>query len=541
MKEIISKKHHFMKLKKISKKPQKTRRYALLSVFDKTGIVELAKVLDQKGYLIVSTGGTAKVLKDAKISVVPIQEITGNPESFDGRMKTISFQAEGGILYDRKNAKHLRQAKALKIPRIDVVVCNLYPFEATVQKKGVTNSEIIANIDVGGPTMIRSAGKNHENVLVVTDPSDYGRVSEVIEKDTVTVKLRRELAAKAFGHLAFYDAQIARHLSDDGYSGEITLAGRRSMDLRYGENPQQEPAVVYLEPNTNSPLSKLKREIGRELSHVNVTDIAAGLESVRVLGRRPAAVIIKHNSPCGIAVGKDAAQALRRAVEADPQSAFGGVAVLNTEIDKATANAFAQFKADRVQMDIVAAPRITTEAKTIINNTRKTTGIYTFGKIPTKRSNTMHLRFIDGGFVAQPWDDGIEKGFTKWTVESKKKPTKSQLEQMKVGWMFISRIKSNTVLVMDPALPMTRGIGSGQTSRIGSVKIALEQAGKRAKGAVLISDSFFPFDDSVRLAAKHGIVAIVQQGGSQNDKLSIAAANELGISMVFTHRRAFWH
>lgn len=539
--QIISENLNPMKVSKTSKQRNKNRNYALLSVFDKTGIIEFAKILDQNGYWIVSTGGTAKVLIAAEIPVVPIQNITGNPESFDGRMKTISFQTEGGILYDRKNAKHVRQARELGVPKIDIVVCNLYPFEATVQKKGATDSEIIESIDVGGPTMIRSGGKNHENVLVVTDPNDYIRVAEALEKDVVTVQLRRALAAKAFGHLAFYDAQIAKHLSEDKLPNELTLPGRRSMDLRYGENPHQNPSSVFFEPGTNSPLGKLKKQIGRELSHVNVTDIAAGLESVRIFKNKAAAAIIKHNSPCGIAIGKDAQQALRRAVEADPQSAFGGVAVLNTQIDRSTAKAFAQFKADKVQMDIVAAPSITDEAKKIINDTRKTTGIYTFGKIPAKRSNPMHLRFIDGGHVAQPWDDGIEIGFANWTVETKKKPTKLQFEQMKVGWMFVSRIKSNTILVMDPELPMTRGIGSGQTSRIGSVKIALEQAGKRARGAVLISDSFFPFDDSVRYAAKHGITAIVQQGGSQNDKLSIAAANELGISMVFTHRRAFWH
>mgnify|MGYP001569458830 FL=1 len=378
-------------------------------------------------------------------------------------------------------------------------------------------------------------------MLDETDPNDYARIAEALKKDEVTAEFRRELAAKAFGHLAFYDAQIARHLSDEEFIDETTLPGRRFVNLRYGENPHQESATVYMEPGTNSPLGKLERRIGRELSHVNVTDIAAGLESVRVFKGMPAAVIIKHNSPCGIALGKDVEEALRRAVEADPQSAFGGVAVLNREIDESTAMAFAQFKADKVQMDIVAAPYITDRAMEIINNARKTTGIYTFGNIPAERSNSVHLKFIDGGFVAQPWDDAIEKGFADWTVETEAQPTEEQLEQMRVGWMFVSRIKSNTILVMDPALPMTRGIGSGQTSRIGSVKIALEQAGARAKGAVLISDSFFPFDDSVRYAAKHGIAAIVQQGGSQNDKLSIAAANELDMPMVFTHRRAFWH
>ncbi len=529
-----------MKTNSVKKPEKKTPRYALLSVYDKTGIVKFATTLSRHGYKIISTGGTAMALMEAKIPVIPIQSITGNPESFDGRMKTISFQAEGGILYDRDNKKHVRQALDLRVPRIDVVVCNLYPFEATLQKRGATDAEIIENIDVGGPTMIRSAAKNHKHVLVVTDIADYEKVSSAMDNAIVSLELRRELAGKAFTHLSFYDSQVARYLSGDVFPVEHTIAGRRMVELRYGENPHQFPSHIYFEPGTNSPLSKLKKQIGRDLSHVNITDIAAGLESVRIF-KEPCAVVIKHNSPCGIAVGKDSREALQRAVEADPESAFGGVVVLNRPIDVATAKTFAHFKEDKVQMDIVAAPFIEEEAKAIINKVRKSTGIYTFGKIPSHRSNDVHLKFIDGGYVAQPWDDKLEKGFAKWTVVTKKKPSKKQLEQMKIGWQFASRIKSNTILVIDSRLPMTRGIGSGQTSRIRSAKIAIGQAGKHAKGAVLISDSFFPFDDSIKYASRYGISAIVQQGGSVNDKLSIEAADKLGIPMVFTHRRAFYH
>ncbi len=516
-------------------------RYALLSVSDKTGVVELAKVLNSSGFKIISTGGTAKVLADSGIKVIPIQKITGNPESFDGRMKTISFQIEGGILFDRKNPKHRREAKELKVPNIEIVVANLYPFEQTVRSSNVTLSQAVESIDVGGPTMVRSAAKNHQNVLVVVDPSDYEKVSEALKKNSVSRKLRQELAAKAFAHLSFYDSQIARFLSREQFPRELTTPGRRALfSLRYGENPHQKGAV-YFEPNTNSPLSNLQRRIGRELSYVNITDIASGLESVRIFGQ-PCAVVIKHNSPSGIALGRDIAQALKRAIEADPESAFGGVIVLNRPIDMKTAKAFASFKeSEGILIDIVASPDIKRVAEKFINSVRKSTGIYTFGKIPIKRSNPKHLRFFDGGFVVQDWDDNHEASFGNWRVAGKIKPSRKQIAQMKIGWKFIARIRSNTVIVVDKNLPMTRGIGSGQTSRVRSTKIALEQAGKFAKGAVLASDSFFPFGDSVKLAAKFGIGAIVEQGGSQRDQDSIDTANKAGIPIVFTAERKFWH
>ena len=315
---------------------------------------------------------------------------------------------------------------------------------------------------------------------------------------------------------------------------------KNNLKLRYGENPHQVPSYVHFEKKTNSPLKNLKKLIGRELSYVNFTDIAAGLETVRMF-KEPAVVVIKHNSPSGIALGKDSEEALRRAVQADPVSAFGGVVVLNHPIDEKTAKAFSDFKEDRVQMDIVAAPSVSSKAEKIIHKVRKTTGIYTFGKIPKKRSDWKHLKFFDGGYVSQPWDDDIEKSFKEWKTVTKRKPTKQQLKQMQIAWKFISRIRSNTIIVVDKLLPMTRGIGSSQTARIFSTEIALKHAGKHTKGAILASDSFFPFPDSVSLAAKHGIAGIVQQGGSVNDQASIDAANKADISMVFTYRRAFWH
>lgn len=516
-------------------------KYALLSVFDKTGIVEFVKALISLKYKIISTGGTAKVLTDAGLQVIPIQKITGNPESFDGRMKTISFEIESGILFDRTNQKHVEEAKKLKIKSIDIVVANLYPFEQTISRPNVKIDDAIENIDVGGPTMVRAAAKNNKNVLIVTDPGDYILISDLLKQNKIDEKIRLKLAAKAFRHLSFYDSQIASYLEGDKakFATEFAIPGRKIIDLRYGDNPHQK-AAIYIEPNTNSPLSKLQKVTGRELSATNFTDIAAGLESVRKFNE-PAAVVIKHNSPSGIALGNSISQALQRAVAADPESAFGGVIVLNQSMDLKAAKTFANFKEENgILIDVIAAPNIEKEAVEFVKSVRKTTGIYTFGRIPKVRSNKKHLRFFDGGFVAQDWDD-TNTNFKNWKVVTKNKPSLKQMRQMEIAWKFIGRIKSNAIIIVDSDLPMTRGIGSGQTSRVRSTKIALEQASEFVKGAVLASDSFFPFDDSVKLAGKSGIGAIVQQGGSRNDKASIDAANREKIPMVFTGERKFWH
>lgn len=524
-----------------SHETEQSHKYALLSVSDKTGIVDLARIIDQAGYRIISTGGTAKALTDAGLPVIPIQEVTGNPESFEGRMKTISFQIEGGILFDRTKPSHVEEAEKLGVPQIDLVVANLYPFEKTVANPNVTDDEAIEQIDVGGPTMVRSGGKNHKSVVIVVDPKDYERVGDAIKAGEIDPELKRELAAKAFGHLSLYDSQIRQFLdTGEGFSGELTLPGRKMMDLKYGENPHQ-GAAVFFEPNTNSPMARLKKiGGGRESSATNFTDINAGIESVRMFGKTPAAVVIKHNTPCGIALGENPAEALRRAIEADPQSAFGGIVVLNQTLDMDAAMVLAQFREKKGQMDVIAAPDISPKVLEKLIALRKNAGIYTFGEIPNERSQRFQTKPIDGGFILQEWDDE-ETRIGDWTIETEFEPTKKQLELMKFGWDAARRMKSNTILIVDKNIPMTRGIGSGQTSRIASVEIALAQAGRNAIGSILISDSFFPFDDSVRLAADAGVSAILQQGGSQNDAASIQVAHDTGTSMVFTGKRAFWH
>lgn len=518
-------------------------QYALLSVFDKTGIVELARGLEGLGYSIVSTGGTAKVLIQEGINVTPIEKITGNPEAFDGRMKTISFQIEGGILFDRTNAGHVSQAKKLQVPEVSIVVCNLYPFEQTLKKPKVTHPEIIENIDVGGPTMVRSAAKNYRNVLVVTDPEDYTGILAALLNNKADEKFREYLAAKAFGHLTTYDSQIAQYFNGRlkiEFPDEVTVPGRKEKILRYGENPHQQ-AVLYLSPGHYSPFEDLKCYGGRDLSYLNVTDINSGIESVRLF-KEPAAVVIKHNTPCGIALGESISQALSRAIVADPVSAFGGVVVLNRPLDSKSVQIIKSFKDEmHGQFDIVASPGVEKSALEEVAKIRKSMGIYTFGKITGIDKKEIKFKEVLGGFILQNADYENESYPDKWEVVTKINPTKKQLEQMKIAWKISRRIRSNTIIVMDRSLPMTRGIGNGQTSRIKSAEIALQQAGEHCKDAVMASDSFFPFDDSVKLAAKAGIGAIIQQGESIRDQDSIDAANEAGIAMVFTRRRAFWH
>lgn len=509
-----------------------SKKYALLSVYDKTGIVDLARVLEKKGFTIISTGGTFEALTKEEIKVVPIDEITGNPRNcFDGRMKTISFQIESGILFDRQNPSHIKQTQELNIPQIDVVVCNLYPFE---QRPG------IETIDVGGPTMIRAAAKNHSNILVAVNPEDYGLLADALEKNNISDGLRKDLAAKAFYHLSFYDSQIGSFFTEEKFPRELTIPLRKTNILRYGENPHQEGAL-YLMPKTNYPLGKLKHLWGRHLSGTNVGDIYTGLETVRQF-KEPAAVVIKHLSPCGIATGSSAKQALSRAVEADPVSAFGGVIVLNRPMDLEAAKVVATFKNEKEgNTDIVAVPEISPDALELLKKVRKSMGVYTFGEITVKRTEKWDLKYFSGAVLLQDFDEITEKSFKNWKVVTKKKPTQKQLDQMKFGFKAVKAVRSNSVLVVDKDLPMTRGIGSGQTSRIGATKIALEQANSLASRGILISDSFFPFDDSVKLAEKFGIEAVVEQGGSVNDKASIDAADKASITMVFTGRRAFRH
>ena len=508
--------------------------YALISVFDKEGIVEFARSLKDLGYSIISTGGTAKLLKESNIEVTPVEEITGTPEMLDGRIKTVSMRIEGSLLVDRNNPDHVKQAEKFGLINIEIVVCNLYPFE---QKNE------IENIDVGGPTMLRSAAKNYNSVLPICDPNDYQLVLQALKDGEVSEQYRIELAAKTFEHLSFYDSQVAkffRKQTEVIYPDRLTIPGRKIKELRYGENPHQS-ASLYLTPNSNSPFENLEHITGRELSMMNVTDINAGLEAVRIFDN-PAAVVIKHNTPCGIALGETPSEALQRAINADPESAFGGVVVMNKPFDKKSAEVVTSFKDERKGLfDIVAAPGIDGDAQVVLKSVRKTMGIYVLNGIRKPSKVDMVIKEIIGGFTYQTADYDTDSGRAKWEVVTKAKPTEEQMSQMEIAWKFIRRMRSNTVIIMDKKLPQTTGIGTGQTSRYRAAQMAIELAGDKAQGAVLASDAFFPFDDVVSLAAHSKIGGIIQSGGSINDKLSIEAADKAGIPMVFTHERTFWH
>jgi phosphoribosylaminoimidazolecarboxamide formyltransferase / IMP cyclohydrolase len=520
------------------------QKYALLSVYDKINIVSFAKQLADLSYKIISSGGTAKTLEMEGIPVIPIQEITGNPESFDGRIKTISFQIESGILFDRSKKTHIEEAEKLGTKPIDIVVGNFYPFRETVEKKEVTEDEVIENIDVGGPTMLRSAAKNHRYVLPICNPEDYQEVIEKLKSGEVSIEYRRELAQKAFEYLSFYDSLISSYFRGQTeiiFPSQMSVPLEKILDLRYGDNPHQK-ASLYLRPTAHSPLRKLEKLGGRDLSSINVTDINAGMESIRLFDE-PAAVVIKHNAPCGIALGESSDGALDRAIEADPESAFGGVVVMNRPLNLKSIEIINSFKEEyHGQFDILAVPGIEDEAIEPVKNIRKSMGIYVFGNLRKPSPRGISYKEVIGGFVRQTQDWDFETNYDKWEVVTKHKPTEKQLEQMKLAWTMIRRVRSNAVVVVDKDLPMTRGIGTGQTSRFRATKLALELAGeKNSEGALLASDAFFPFSDSVEQAAKYKIGAIVQPGGSIQDKLSIEAADKAGIPMVFTHERVFWH
>ncbi len=389
--------------------------------------------------------------------------------------------------------------------------------------------------------MIRAAAKNYQNVLVVVDPKDYDMVAKALINGKVTDKLRQSLAAKAFYHLSFYDSQIGQFLNREQFPTELTIPLRKKEILRYGENPHQKGAF-YLQPNTNSPLANLKYLWGRTLSGTNIGDVSSGLDTVKQF-KEPAACVIKHHSPCGVAVGANAKEALERAIEADPVSAFGGVIVINRKMDVMTAKVIASFKNEMEgNIDIVAVPDISKDALELLKKIRKSMGIYTFEEIPQQRSENLDVKLYGGAALVETFDDNAQDRFKDWKVMTKKKPTEKHLELMKFGWKVVKAVRSNAVLVVDGKIPMTRGIGAGQTSRIGACKISLEQATlKYTNGGILASDAFFPFDDCVKLAADFGIAAIIQPGGSVNDQASIDEANKASIPMVFTQRRAFKH
>ncbi|MDR7867496.1 MAG: bifunctional phosphoribosylaminoimidazolecarboxamide formyltransferase/IMP cyclohydrolase [Sporomusaceae bacterium] len=506
---------------------------ALISVSDKTGVVEFARVLHGLGVEIISTGGTMKTLKEAGIPVVYVSEITGFPEIMDGRVKTLNPYIHGGILAIRDNPDHVQAMRHHKIKGIDMVVVNLYPFRQTVAKPDVTLGEAVENIDIGGPAMIRAAAKNFAHVTVVVNPANYGLIADELTKNgEISQEIRMEMAREAYSHTAEYDACIARYLAGQlgqgRFPASMQLVFDKVQDLRYGENPHQQ-AAFYRERGFAGPGVAGARQLhGKELSFNNIVDLEAAFNIVNEFAA-PAATIIKHTNPCGTGTGNSLAAAYAKAYEADPVSAFGGIIGLNREVDKATAEQIGQLFAEAV-----IAPGYSAEALAMLSEKKNVRLLAAeFGK----SADAMDIKRVAGGILVQDTDAGDPEA--KMTVVSKRQPTAAELEQLQFAWKVVKHVKSNAIVVA--ADNRTIGVGAGQMNRVGAANIALTQAGEAAEGAVLASDAFFPFRDTVDAATKAGVTAIIQPGGSVRDEESIKAADEQGMAMVFTGVRHFKH
>jgi len=512
----------------------------LMSVSDKTGIVDFARGLVELGAEIVSTGGTAQALRDNRIPVIEVADYTGSPEILDGRVKTLHPKIHGGLLAVREKDEHQQQAREHGIGMIDMVVVNLYPFEKVVAKKNVFFEEAIENIDVGGPTMLRAAAKNFRNVASVSNPARYPDLLRELQANSgmLSDTVLMNLAIETFGHTARYDGMIFDFLktrkTSEGISGlpqELKLSLIKDRDLRYGENPHQSGAFYRYDDAKSFGLAKMKQLNGKELSFNNLLDLHAAYEVVRDF-RQPAAVVIKHNNPTGAAQAVTLAAAFRDAHSCDPLAAFGGIIGLNKKVDELTA----QRIFDSGFMECVIAPGYDRKALTILRGKKNLRVM----QLPFKDLEVWPwaLKQVDGGFLVQDKDlrPIAERDLT---VVSKKKPTASQIESLLFGWSVIRHIRSNAILLIKGHRVV--GIGCGQTSRIGSAEIAIARAGTQARGAMMISDAFLPHVDNVQAAARAGILAIIQTGGSVADKEVIAEADAHKIAMVMTGVRHFKH
>lgn len=518
-------------------------RRALLSVSDKTDLLSFAEALRARGVELLSTGGTQKALAAAGIAVTPVEEYTGSPEVMDGRVKTLHPRVHGGILM--RGPIDEPDLERLGGKPIDLVVVNLYPFQKTVERPGASAAEIIENIDIGGPSMVRSAAKNHARVAVVCDPADYGAVLREIEASgEVSLPTRRRLAAKAFAHTAAYDGRIAAYLSStDGeaepdraerYPAFLTLAFERAYPLRYGENPHQTGAFYRdrdAAPGTIAAAASLGAG-GKELSFNNLVDVDAAFEAVREHDR-PAAVVIKHTNPSGVAVAADLVTAYRLARDADPVSAFGGIVALNREVDIETAKALAE-----TFLECIVAPSYAPDALAALR-AKKNLRLLVTGAFPPANRAELTFKRVSGGLVVQDRDATAAGEALGARVVTRRPPTPEELRALDFAWRVSKHVKSNAIVLARE--DRTVGVGAGQMSRVESVKIACSKAGELARGSVLASDAFFPFPDGLTLAAQHGVVAVAQPGGSMKDEEVIAAADQAGIAMVFTGARHFRH
>jgi len=513
---------------------------ALLSVSDKSGLIELAQGLAAIGAELVSTGGTRKALMDAGLTVRDVSDLTGFPEILDGRVKTLHPKVHAGILAIRDDPQHQEVMRERGLVDIDLVVVNLYPFEQTLERGGASHEEIVENIDVGGPTMIRAAAKNYRDVAVVSDIQDYELVLTELRANGGTLLATRErLAAAAFSRTASYDAAIATYFNtrqSPGFAPTLHLAFQRRQALRYGENPHQ-PAAWYVEPRTrHAGVATAEVLGGKELSYNNLLDLDSALNLVREFAE-PAAVVLKHNNPCGAAIAESLELAFERAYEGDPLSAFGGILGFNREVDEATA---LRITEPGRFIECIIAPEFSTKAREVLTTRPKwgaNVRLLKTGPL-TEQATAIDYRRIDGGLLVQardvPRDD-----FADVKCATKREPTPAERADLAFAWKVCKHVKSNAIVLAQAGRIV--GVGAGQMSRVDSVQIAARKAGDRAKGSVLASDAFFPFADNVHESAKSGVTAIVQPGGSVRDADSIAACDQHGIAMLFTGVRHFRH
>ncbi len=514
---------------------------AIISLSNKEGIANFANELKKLDIEILSTGGTAKKLRDGGVKVTEISEYTESPEIMNGRVKTLHPRVYGGILGIRENDDHLEDMKKNKIKPIDMVVVNLYPFEEVVKKEGTSLEEAIENIDIGGPTMLRAAAKNYKYVTIVTDPADYKPLIKELKKNKGAVydETRLKLAKKAFAYVARYDAAISNYLGGINNDGSInklpstyTLHLEKKMNLRYGENPHQNGSF-YVESDSLEPSVANSIQLqGKELSLNNIYDTDAAFELIKEFSET-ACVVVKHNNPCGVATDENLMQAFLKAKECDPISAFGGIVAFNTEVDESTASELANMF-----LEVIIAPGFSEKAQYILSTKKNLRVLKTVNLENYKRSG-FDFKKVVGGALIQDRDLGTENDFNDLVIETDRKPTDEELEAMKFAWKVCKHVKSNAIVFAKK--DQTVGIGAGQMSRVDSVKLATMKAQIPTKGSVLASDAFFPFRDGIDEAAKAGITAIVQPGGSIRDKDIIEAANEHNMAMVFTGFRHFKH
>jgi phosphoribosylaminoimidazolecarboxamide formyltransferase/IMP cyclohydrolase len=506
---------------------------ALLSVSNKAGLPALARGLARLGYELYSTGGTLRALEEASVDVRPVTELTSFPEILDGRVKTLHPGVHAGLLARREVTEHMRQLEVHHLKPIDLLCVNLYPFAETLARPGAGLSEILEQIDVGGPAMIRAAAKNHAEVIVVVRPERYSEVLAALQDGNVDLQMRRRLAAEAFAHTAAYDSQIAAWLQASSGEGpedfpiELSVAGSLAGPLRYGENPHQQAAFYRLGLDPGG-LGSARQVHGPELSYNNIQDAAAACDLVGEF-RRPAAAIIKHTNPCGLALADSLAEAYRRAYDCDRRSAFGGVVAVNRELDAATAE---QVLA--VKTEVLLAPGLSTEALRILES-RKSLRVLEVGPI---RTAGFQVRSVPGGFLAQTWD---RQGFRREAcrVTSRRQPTPEEWEQLEFAWLTVKHVKSNAIVLARDLAAV--GVGAGQMSRVEAAQIAVLRAGDRAAGAVMASDAFFPFPDGVEAGLVAGVTAVIHPGGSVRDAEAVAAADAAGAAMVVTGERHFRH